>query len=444
MKSPDEPVADYEWPKEVLMGVDMLGRPKNQDRRSNRNNNLWIHRGLGNALGVIQEAAVGWRNLELPPDGTLNIAALGGQKSSLALQPRGRREVPLQITFYPGETEQAVEKHLQELRTCAGLATVYGEGGEVLALAGYPDFLAEPFRNFDRWVKGAGTEATIVNEAVRISGDGTARIRTAVFRDFRDDTNLRGRISALSPGATVRIGIADLESGESHTLIEIRQPGEFLATLTRYPSEGEYNPSKLAKLKQVETAAIEQLLLKRQLFGTPVPCLLTVEVTGPPGAGKATRVEAVVDPTRFESVATARAFLDRFYPPSKSESFCVLVGDTGVITNTADRPEDAQLQRFELALDKGPVSSMRGSVDYHQYCLLKQTPDQLFIHANHYADKQSTMVLRAEQPLSLDVRPKDALVTTTHHEDGSLELVLSHSHETGAVRVVVTEAKKGR
>jgi len=40
MKRPGERVADYEWPEEVLMGVDILGRPKNQDRRSDRNNNL--------------------------------------------------------------------------------------------------------------------------------------------------------------------------------------------------------------------------------------------------------------------------------------------------------------------------------------------------------------------------------------------------------------------
>ena len=296
LKPLDEELIDYDWPKEVLMGVDVLGRPKNQDRRSGRHNNLWVHRGLGNGLSVIQDAIKGWNSLELLPDGTLKIAGLGGKKSGLKLEPHSRIEIPLLVRYHDGSPERAVREHLRDLRTCGGLVTVYGEGGRVLEVAGCPDYLAESFENANRWICESGTGVKISDGRMRISAaEGTARIQTAVFRDFRDDTDLRGRLSALSPGAALRIIITDLDSGKSYKLLQLTEPGEFLAILTRYPTKGEYNPSKLEKLKKEEEAAVAQLALKRQLFESPTRCLITVEVAGPPDKSESGRTEAVFD-----------------------------------------------------------------------------------------------------------------------------------------------------
>jgi len=148
----------------------------------------------------------------LLPDGTLNIGVLGGRKSSLKLDLRSRREIPLLLKFYHGDAKKAVAEHLRDLRTCSGLATVYSQGGDILALAGYPDCLVEPFDDLNCWLKSPSAETTTSNGSARISAaNDPASITTAVFRDFRDDTDLRGRIRALSDGAMVRINITDLE-----------------------------------------------------------------------------------------------------------------------------------------------------------------------------------------------------------------------------------------
>lgn len=46
--------------------------------------------------------------------------------------------------------------------------------------------------------------------------------------------------------------------------------------------------------------------------------------------------DAVVIPDRFDSSKALRTFLNRFYPPSSSQAFTVLSGDTDVITTGLD------------------------------------------------------------------------------------------------------------
>lgn len=170
------------------------------------------------------------------------------------------------------------------------------------------------------------------------------------------------------------------------------------------------------------------------------------------------RFQAVVDPSEYASAKEAKEFLDRFYPPVKTEAFTVLNGDTGVITNSEERAIDVQIQSreragshwfgpvdfaasvepqyFHMEFSKGPVHSIEGKVDYHQYLILKQQADMLFIHANNYEHKQTTFSLIADRPLNITVEPTEALVIKGHINN-SVTIKLSHRHREHVVRVFV-------
>ncbi len=151
-----------------------------------------------------------------------------------------------------------------------------------------------------------------------------------------------------------------------------------------------------------------------------------------------TTFEHVIRPSQFDSADEARTFLNNVYPPDRSDAFSVLVGDTGVITNSEGKKNDARPQDAFLSLSKGPVKSIRETVHYHAYTLLKQSAGQLFLHVNNYRQKSSTITLRGKKPLSLQTRPDEALASVIKSNGGkTLRITLTHAHERGVVRVYV-------
>lgn len=159
------------------------------------------------------------------------------------------------------------------------------------------------------------------------------------------------------------------------------------------------------------------------------------------GEGEQRLFRHVVSPADFASPAEADAFFRRANPPTGGEAFCVLVGDTGVITNT--RPEegpgaDVPRERFELPLSKGPVKAVAGTVGYHHYLIVKQDPDRLFIHANNYPGEQSILTLELHGKAIIEVQPKAALAAESPSEDDRrVTLTLNHQAGRTVVRVLV-------
>ncbi|MFW6161280.1 MAG: DUF4861 family protein [Planctomycetota bacterium] len=150
------------------------------------------------------------------------------------------------------------------------------------------------------------------------------------------------------------------------------------------------------------------------------------------------RFAATPDPHGFRSPEDVAAILNRHYPPTRSRAFTVLAGDTGVITNSHDHPRDAEPQRFHLPLTKGPAKAIEGVVGFHQYLILKQGPDRLFIHANHYRDKETRLALACPRQPAVRIEPARALVQKRWDRAKSkLTLTLSHEHTVGVVRLFV-------
>ncbi len=153
------------------------------------------------------------------------------------------------------------------------------------------------------------------------------------------------------------------------------------------------------------------------------------------------RFERVVNPARFDTADEARKFLNQYYPPEPedNEAFAVLVGDTGVITNGEGKASDAKPKRFRMRLTKGPVDTIRGSVGYHQYLILKQKDDGLFIHANNHREDRTRFTLRGGAGLAVErVVPADAALEIDRSSDGrNVTVTLRHDHRKGVVRVYV-------
>lgn len=153
--------------------------------------------------------------------------------------------------------------------------------------------------------------------------------------------------------------------------------------------------------------------------------------------------ETVVDPARFDSVAQAQDFLNTYYPPTRSKAFSVLVGDTGLIANGEGKLSDARPKEYHLPLDKGPVESVQGKVGYHQYLILKQDRDRLFVHANNYKEKTTRITLNPSGPISVKVSPTEALKKKAWGvSEERLTLSVSHRHESGAVRLYIDKSNE--
>ncbi len=151
----------------------------------------------------------------------------------------------------------------------------------------------------------------------------------------------------------------------------------------------------------------------------------------------------VVDPDEFESAQAAMDYFDQRYPapPKGNEAFSVLVGDTGVITNTQDERSEARPQQYYLNLTRGPVEQVRGKVEYRQYLLTKQMDDQLFIHANNYMVKYTDVELMVSDPdaINIEVKPEVALIDKQwNRQQGVVSLRLGHN--TGVARVLVKDS----
>jgi hypothetical protein len=81
------------------------------------------------------------------------------------------------------------------------------------------------------------------------------------------------------------------------------------------------------------------------------------------------------------------------------------------------------------------VEAITGTVDYHQYVILKQKEDGLFIHSNNYADQRTTFTLHGKD-LETRVEPPTALLEKKRG-DKQLTLTVGHGHPKGATRVYI-------
>ncbi len=161
------------------------------------------------------------------------------------------------------------------------------------------------------------------------------------------------------------------------------------------------------------------------------------------------RFEEVADPERFETAGDVVTFLKNHYPPVKTEAFTVRSGDTGVITTGLDTYEQFErypdrrtgprTQHFHMNLTKGPVQSVRGKVSFHEYIILKQREDALFLHTNDYPDKPTRITLQLrDENSSVRVEPADALEKKQINEQSNrMRLHLSHRHPTSVARVFI-------
>ncbi len=150
----------------------------------------------------------------------------------------------------------------------------------------------------------------------------------------------------------------------------------------------------------------------------------------------------VIDPESFDTPAAAVEHANRLAPPSRSEAYAVLVGDTGVAINSIDERRDPRSgpQGMHLDLTKGPVASVQGKLGFQAYVLMKQMDDSLFLHANNFREQYTELVLRSRDGSALhaDVSPADALARSEWKKDtGELSLTLNHFH--GVARVTVTK-----
>jgi len=150
------------------------------------------------------------------------------------------------------------------------------------------------------------------------------------------------------------------------------------------------------------------------------------------------RFQRIVRPEQLPSPEAIREILARHYPTTENQAFAVCSGDTAVITNSIDEPEEAAPQKFLLPLTKGPAVSVEGVAGYHQYLILKQTDDRLLIHCNNYQDRQSRFTLRCRRPVELRFEPAEALVDRQWDaEKGTLVVTVRHNHPASVVRVFV-------
>lgn len=150
------------------------------------------------------------------------------------------------------------------------------------------------------------------------------------------------------------------------------------------------------------------------------------------------RFQTMVRPEQLSSPEAIREILARRYPATENQAFAVRSGDTAVITNSIDDPRQAASQRFFLPLSKGPAESVEGIAGYHQYLILKQTDDRLFVHCNNYQDRQSSFTLRCRRPVELRFEPAEALVDREWDaEKATLVVTVRHDHSASVVRVFV-------
>ncbi len=161
----------------------------------------------------------------------------------------------------------------------------------------------------------------------------------------------------------------------------------------------------------------------------------------PPLATKAekSRFKHTVMPDTFKSVEHANTYFAKHNAPDASEAYSVLVGDTVIITNThpEEHPDDnVAAEAYTQGFTKGPVAAIKGKVGYHQYVIGKQKPEELFLHANNYPDKATTLTLqpRNDRDLTIRVKPGFALV---FKKEAGRAMKVRIRHNEGPVRIFV-------
>jgi len=142
----------------------------------------------------------------------------------------------------------------------------------------------------------------------------------------------------------------------------------------------------------------------------------------------------IPDPEQIKSPENLIALLNQHYPPIRSEAFCTLVGDTGVVINATDWKKHATEQHYQLKFTKGPAAELAGKVSFRQYILAKQYEDATFLHCNNYEDRQTELAITLKRPAAVEVQPASALVRQTKVKD---QVSLTLNHRGGVVRVWV-------
>lgn len=140
----------------------------------------------------------------------------------------------------------------------------------------------------------------------------------------------------------------------------------------------------------------------------------------------------VIDADSFDYPESALAHVRQFYPPTEGDAYSVLVGDTGVVLHSIDDRRDprAKVQSFRLALTKGPVASVEGTLSYQAYLLMKQMDDALFVHANNFEMHYTHLRFRSRDGRRLaieDPLPSDNAITSRKWDaaSGTFALVLN-------------------
>jgi len=135
------------------------------------------------------------------------------------------------------------------------------------------------------------------------------------------------------------------------------------------------------------------------------------------------------------------SFLERYYPEKdgKGDAWIIRVGDRIFIMNTwenQDRQED-----YDVGINHPLIRRVKGRVGPHQYLIIKEMPEGIYIHANNRRKRKSSIVVSAEKRPKLIVQPVFAL-EKEEWDENKHELNIRLNHFLGAVNLQLTEESK--